>query len=62
VPRRLVAGASSVLRGVGHVKTRERLAPRWTLQAPEIAGAEAWRILDRLRFDPQVRPDWKATP
>jgi hypothetical protein len=28
--------------------------------APRHVRDEAWSILDRLRFDPHVRPDWKA--
>lgn len=29
--------------------------------APSDVRDEAWSILDRLRFDPDVRPDWKAS-
>jgi hypothetical protein len=29
--------------------------------APERVRAEAWRILDSLRFDPDVKPDWPAS-
>ena len=29
--------------------------------APIHVRDEAWSILDRLRFDPDVRPDWKAS-
>jgi hypothetical protein len=29
--------------------------------APRHVRDEAWSILDRLRFDPHVRPDWKAS-
>jgi hypothetical protein len=29
--------------------------------APRDVHDEAWGILDRLRFDPDVRPDWKAS-
>ena len=29
--------------------------------APIQIRDEAWSILDRLRFDPSVRPDWKAS-
>jgi hypothetical protein len=29
--------------------------------APEHVRDEAWSILDRVRFDPAVRPDWKAS-
>lgn len=29
--------------------------------APRHVRDEAWSILDRLRFDPRVRPDWKAS-
>jgi hypothetical protein len=29
--------------------------------APTQVRDEAWSILDRLRFDPDVRPDWKAS-
>jgi hypothetical protein len=29
--------------------------------APRNVREQAWSILDRLRFDPDVRPDWKAT-
>jgi hypothetical protein len=30
--------------------------------APQHVRNEAWTILDRLRLDPGVRPDWKASP
>jgi hypothetical protein len=30
--------------------------------APPHVRDEAWGILDRLSFDPQVRPDWEAGP
>jgi hypothetical protein len=30
--------------------------------APEHVRDEAWSILDRLRVDPEVRPDWRASP
>jgi hypothetical protein len=30
--------------------------------APKHVRDEAWSILDRLRFDPDVRPDWQASP
>jgi hypothetical protein len=29
--------------------------------APERVRTEAWRILDGLRFDPDVKPDWQAS-
>jgi hypothetical protein len=29
--------------------------------APKQVRDEAWSILDRLRFDPHVRPDWEAS-
>jgi hypothetical protein len=29
--------------------------------APERVRAEAWRTLDSLRFDPDVKPDWPAS-
>lgn len=32
------------------------------LQASEAIRAQAWAILDSLRVDPRVRPDWHATP
>lgn len=31
-------------------------------EAPQHVRDEAWGILDRLRFDPHVRPDWPASP
>jgi hypothetical protein len=30
--------------------------------APASVRTEAWGILDSLRFDPHVRPDWQASP
>jgi hypothetical protein len=30
--------------------------------APDRARREAWEILDSLRFDPRVQPDWQAGP
>ena len=30
--------------------------------APNHARDQAWSILDRLHFDPDVRPDWQAGP
>ncbi|HEX6461178.1 MAG TPA: hypothetical protein VF032_19840 [Thermoleophilaceae bacterium] len=32
------------------------------LDAPVAVRAQAWRILDSLRVNPRVRPDWRATP
>jgi hypothetical protein len=32
------------------------------LDAPVAVRAQAWRILDSLRVNPRVRPDWRASP
>lgn len=32
------------------------------LQASQAVRAQAWAILDSLRVDPQVQPDWHASP
>jgi hypothetical protein len=31
------------------------------LRAPAATRAQAWRILDGLRVDPSIRPDWRAS-
>jgi hypothetical protein len=40
-----------------HFHTLVRVGPG---ASPE-AAAEAWRILDSLRLDPDYRPDWRAS-